>query len=172
MDACVCIVAAAEPRGVHNTADGARPDAHAFCKIVPDEIDAREEIERFTEQNECKQNAKHGEKVHGKPLLLAAEPQHDRADDEQHHESGAALGELKRDKIQRNQGSVYTAQRRVFAFYDVVDAEEHDERNVKRIVIGVCKDGVIPRTVNPLHAERTLNERDKEAIGAHEADER
>ena len=55
---------------------------------------------------------------------------------------------------------------------DVVDAEEHDERNIKRIVIGVCKDGVIPRTVNPLHAERALNERDKEAIGAHEADER
>ena len=49
MDARVCIVAAAEPRGVHNTADGARPDAHALCKIVPDEIDAREEIERFTE---------------------------------------------------------------------------------------------------------------------------
>ena len=50
---------------------------------MPDEIDAREEIERFTEQNECEQNAKHGEKVHGKPLLLATEPQHDRADDEQ-----------------------------------------------------------------------------------------
>ncbi len=59
-----------QPRGVHNTADGTRPDAHAFCKIVPDEIDAREEIEQFTEQNECEQNAKHGEKVHEKPLLL------------------------------------------------------------------------------------------------------
>ena len=76
------------------------------------------------------------------------------------------------DEIQVDTLGDYTAQRRVFAFYDVVDAEEHDERNVKRIVIGVCKDGVIPRTVNPLHAERALNERDKEAIGAHEADKR
>ena len=170
-DAHVCIVAAAENRGVENAADRAAPDVEALSDVLCQFVDARQEVQRIVKEQRRGRKGKQGGEVGDAPLFLAALEQHDRTYDQKHDVGCAAFRELERKQIERDQRRVSDLHAAAFALHDIVDAEEDDKGNVKCVVVRIRKNRAVARAVGPAHAEPALNQRNQETVGAHKADE-
>lgn len=170
MDTHIGIVAAAEQGRIQDAFQCAGPDAQPFAEILCEGIHAGNEGNGIAEEQNGQNAESQNGKIGGEPFFSAAFGQQDGADDEQNHIGGTAFGEFQRQKIHGDQQCISDAHGPVLAFQNIIETEKDDQRYVKRIVIGVEEYGAVAGAVGPAQTERLLDQRDEEAVGAHEAD--